>query len=36
VKLPDELEAAGDVQVSISLHSSTSNKGVITIKASDP
>jgi uncharacterized protein (TIGR03437 family) len=33
VKLPDELEGAGDVQVSVSLHGVTSNKALITIKA---
>jgi len=33
VKLPDELEGAGDVQMSITLHGVTSNKGIVTIKA---
>ena len=35
VKLPDELEGAGDVQVSISLRGLVSNKAVITIKIGD-
>lgn len=33
VKLPDELEGAGDVQVSIGLRGAVSNKALITIKA---
>jgi hypothetical protein len=33
VRLPDELEAAGDVQVSLSLRGAASNKAVITIQA---
>ena len=36
VKLPDELDGAGDVQVSISLRGMVSNKALITIKVSDP
>lgn len=32
VKLPDELDGAGDVQVSISLRGLVSNKAVITVK----
>lgn len=34
VRLPDELEAAGNVQVSVSLHGVASNKASITIIAS--
>jgi hypothetical protein len=34
VKLPDELEGAGDVRVSLSLRGATSNKAVINIKPS--
>jgi len=33
VKLPDELEGAGDVQMSITLHGVTSNKAIVTIKS---
>jgi hypothetical protein len=33
VKLADELEGKGDVQVSITLRGLASNKGVVTIKA---
>ena len=33
VKLADDLEGKGDVQVSISLRGSASNKGVVTIKS---
>lgn len=35
VKLPDQLEGAGDVLVSINLHGSTSNRAVIRIKPSE-
>jgi hypothetical protein len=35
VKLPDELEGAGNVQVSITFHGLVSNKAVIMIKAGD-
>lgn len=35
VKLPDELEGAGAVQVSVSLRGMASNKAVITIKVGD-
>jgi len=34
VRLPDELEGAGNVQVSVSLHGVGSNKALITIIAS--
>lgn len=36
VKLPNELDGAGDVQVSVSLHGLVSNKPIITIKAGVP
>jgi VCBS repeat protein len=36
VSLPDELEGAGNVQVSVSLHGVASNKALITIIASPP